>query len=124
MVEAPDMQLLVHAGDLAEILARACGVATVDLASAAEIIPPVGVQAGSAERLSIEKGLVGNSRMCVSPAAMSAEFLSPAVFTGLRKTSKTLPSLVTTATAFLSLASTQILPARSKAMPSAPSRMG
>ena len=50
------MQLLVQAGDLAESLARACGVATVDLASVAgEIIPPVGVNARSAKQLATEK---------------------------------------------------------------------
>src|SRR5215471_13826054 len=50
------MQLLVHAGDLPEILARARRVSTVHLAGAAgEIIPPVAVRAGSAESLAAEK---------------------------------------------------------------------
>ena len=44
------------------------------------------------------------------PTAGSAEFLNPAEFTGLRNTSKTLPCLVTNATAFRSLASTHIFP--------------
>jgi len=51
---APDMQLLVHAGDFAEILLCACGVSTVDLASTSgEIIPAVGIQASSAKSLSV-----------------------------------------------------------------------
>ena len=74
--------------------------------------------------LSGRKGLVGNSRMCLFPSAVSAEFLNPAEFTGLRNTSNTFPSLVTTATAFRSLASTQIFSSRSRAMPSPPSRIG
>src|SRR5207249_10270326 len=72
----------------------------------------------------LRKGLVGNSRIRLFPTDGSAELLSPDAFTGLRKTSATLPSLVTTATAFRSLASTQMLPATSSAMPSPPSRIG
>jgi len=45
----------------------------------------------------------------------SAEFLKPDPFTGLRKISITVPSLVTKDTASLSLASTQKLPATSSA---------
>src|SRR4030095_6778390 len=72
----------------------------------------------------IRNGLVGNSRMRVFPFAVSAEFLNPLEFTGLRKTSKTLPCLVTNAPAFRSWASTQIFPNTSRAMPSPPSRIG
>src|SRR5262245_30340277 len=67
-------------------------------------------------------GLVGNSRMWLFPAP-SAEFLSPAALTGLRNTSMT-RCLVTTTIALRSLAEVQILPSRSSAMPSAPSRYG
>src|SRR5512143_749071 len=66
-------------------------------------------------------GLVGNSRMVELSAA---EFLSPDAFTGFRNTSTTRPAVVTTATALRSLASTQMFPATSKAIPSAPSRIG
>src|SRR4029077_19942631 len=48
----------------------------------------------------VRNGLVGNSRMWVFPSGVSAEFLKPAEFTGLRKISRTSPFLVTTATAF------------------------
>src|SRR6267142_6108213 len=64
----------------------------------------------------VRNGLVGNSRMCVFPSAVSAEFLKPAEFTGLRNTSKTFLCLVTIATAFRSFAATQIFPSRSNAM--------
>src|SRR5215831_3855321 len=66
----------------------------------------------------VRKGLVGNSRIFVLPSVVSAEFLRLSEFTGLRKTSSTLPSLVTTATALRSLASTQMLPATSRTIPS------
>ena len=39
--------------------------------------------------LPVINGLVGNSRMRVFPSAVSAEFLNPLEFTGLRNTSKT-----------------------------------
>src|SRR5262245_55574283 len=80
----------------------------------------------------VRNGLVGNSRMWLFPTPFwSPAFLSPAPngtgggkLTGLRKTSKTFPCLVTNATAFRSLASTQIFPNTSRAMPSPPSRIG
>ena len=55
-------------------------------------------------------GSLGIQECVCFPHAVSAEFLKPAEFTGLRNTSKTFPCLVTIATAFRSLASTQILP--------------
>src|SRR5215510_6500550 len=64
----------------------------------------------------VTNGLVGNSRICLFPSAVLAEFLNPFEFTALRNTSKTLPCLVTNATAFRSLASTQIFPNTSRAM--------
>src|SRR4051812_27950531 len=60
-------------------------------------------------------GLVGSSS--------GPEFLKPPT-TGLRKTSTTSRSLVTTTMALRSLAEFQRLPARSSAMPSVPSRYG
>ena len=79
----------------------------------------------------VKYGLLGNSRMFESSATGavvgSAEFLKPAEFAGLRKTSITLGSLllfVTTTMAFRSLTEFQIFPARSKAIPSVPSRRG
>src|SRR5262245_11580483 len=72
----------------------------------------------------VRNGLVGNSRIRVFPSAVSAEFLNPFEFTGLRNTSKTFPSLVTSATEFRSLGSTQIFPNTSSAIPSPPSRIG
>src|SRR5687768_11094868 len=69
-------------------------------------------------------GLVGVSRMRVLPSGVSAEFLRPAALGGLRKTSETSPLRETTTIALRSLAEFQILPARSSAMPSVPSRYG
>src|SRR4051794_1715123 len=60
-------------------------------------------------------GLVGSSR--------GPLFLKPAL-RGLRNTSSTPPCLVTTTIALRSLAEFQMLPARSSAMPSVPSREG
>src|SRR3954466_12770164 len=69
-------------------------------------------------------GLVGSSRMWLLPTAGSAEFLSPAALTGLRKTSTTAPFFVTTTIALRSLVEFQMFPSRSSAMPSVPSRYG
>src|SRR5215471_4339565 len=71
-----------------------------------------------------KNGLVGNSSIVAFPSVVSAELLSPNEFTRLRNTSVTSPFLPTTTTALRSLASTQMLPALSKALPSAPSSKG
>src|SRR5690242_13574466 len=60
----------------------------------------------------IRNGLVGSSRMWLLPASVSAALRSPALFTGLRNTSATRPSLVATTIALRSLAEFQMLPAR------------
>jgi hypothetical protein len=62
--------------------------------------------------------------MWLFPRLGSAELRRPEALTGLRKTSKTRPWLLIRAMAFRSFASTQMFPARSRMMPSPPSRMG
>ena len=94
------------------------------------IVPPVTVRHGCAKYLSGKKwarwkfkNVVVSLRIC-QPSFLIQLQTTARQFTGLRKTSMTFPSLVTTATAFRSLASTQIFPSRSRAMPSPPSRIG